>query len=257
MLITKRHVCHGVFLFLETMTTRNRGKEGRDDLLFGASKAQEKIKEAVTDVSYLLSRGFSEKSSIQLVGNRYKLNNRQQKAVQGMSAAASQVSLRKNTEVSTDHLKGQTMIIDGFNIIIILESFLSGAYIFKGVDSCYRDVSSVHGTYKRVQQTQEVLTAVGDFLQEAQVKEVIWVFDQPVSNSGRMKMLLGELSRKRNYPWQSILEYNPDKILAISDHIIASSDAWVLDRAKRWFNLSGTIIENHPSKKSELILLPH
>ena len=239
------------------MTTRNRGKEGRDDLLFGAIKAQEKIKEAVTDVSYLLSRGFSEKSSVQLVGNRYKLNARQQKAVQGMSAAAAQVTQRKNTNLTIDQLKDQTVIIDGFNVIIILESFLSGGYVFKGLDNCYRDVSSVHGTYKRVQQTQEALITVGDFLQEAQVKEVIWVFDQPVSNSGRMKMLLGELSRKRTYPWHITLDYNPDKVLAESSHIVASSDAWILDRAQRWCNLSGTIIETLQTKETNTILLPY
>jgi hypothetical protein len=244
------------FILNIVMTTRNRGKEGRDDLLFGDSKMQGKIKEAVTDVSYLLSRGFSEKSSIQLVGNRYKLNTRQQKAVQGMSAAAPQVSLRKSTNVAIDQLKDQTVIIDGFNIIIILESFFSGAYVFKGVDDCYRDVSSVHGTYKRVQQTQEVLIAVGHLLQEAQVKEVIWVFDQPVSNSGRMKTLLGTLSRKRTYPWRIVLDYNPDKVLAQSDHIIVSSDAWILDRAQRWFNLSGTIIEALQTTDTNTILFP-
>mgnify|MGYP000147379970 CR=1 FL=1 len=239
------------------MPTRNRGKEGPDDLLFGTIKAQEKIKEAVTDVSYLLSRGFSEKSSVQLVGNRYKLNARQQKAVQGMSASAAQVTQRKSTNVTIDQLKDQTVIIDGFNILIILESFLSGGYVFKGVDDCYRDVSSVHGTYKRVQQTQEVLITVGDFLQEAQVKSVIWIFDQPVSNSGRMKTLLGELSRKRTYPWHITLDYNPDKVLAESDHIAASSDAWILDRAQRWFNLSGTIIETLHTKDANTILLPY
>lgn len=237
------------------MTTRNRGKEGRDDLLFGDPKMQHNIKEAVTDVSYLLSRGFSEKSSVQLVGHRYRLNARQQKAAQGMSAATKQVAHRKTTRVSINQLKDQTLVIDAFNILIILESFFSGAYVFKGLDDCYRDVSSVHGTYKRVQQTQEVLIAVGDFLKEAQVKEVIWVFDQPVSNSGRMKMLLGELSRKRNYAWQCILEYNPDKILAESTHIVASSDAWILDRAQRWFNLSGAIIETSQTEKTGTILL--
>jgi len=229
------------------MTTRNRGKEGRDDLLFGDPKMQRNIKEAVTDVSYLLSRGFSEKSSVQLVGHRYRLNTRQQKAVQGMSTTA-------EPTVAVSQLKDQTLIIDAFNILIILESFFSGAYIFKGLDDCYRDVSSVHGTYKRVQQTQDVLIAVGDFLKEAQVKKVIWVFDQPVSNSGRMKMLLGELSRKRTYKWQCILEYNPDKMLAESTHIIASSDAWILDRAQRWFNLSGAIIENFKTQETNTIL---
>lgn len=237
------------------MPTRNRGKEGRDDLLFGDPKMQLKIREAVTDVSYLLSRGFAEKSSVQLVGNRYRLNARQQKAVQGMSASTAQVTQRKSTHVPLDQLKDQTVIIDGFNILIILESFFSGAYVFKGMDDSYRDVSSVHGTYKRVKQTQEVLIAVGDFLQKAQVKEVIWVFDQPVSNSGQMKTLLSTLSRKHTYPWQILLAYNPDKLLAESNHIIASSDAWILDRAAQWFNLSGAIIEVHQTKETHTILL--
>ena len=252
------------------MPTRNRGKEGRDDLLFGDLKMQLKIREAVTDVSYLLSRGFAEKSSVQLVGNRYRLNARQQKAVQGMSASTAQVTQRKSTHVPLDQLKDQTVIIDGFNILIILESFFSGAYVFKGMDDSYRDVSSVHGTYKRVQQTEEVLIAVGDFLQKAQVKEVIWIFDQPVSNSGRMKTLLYTLScrpdrrartclagrQERTYPWQILLEYNPDKILAQSNHIITTSDAWILDRAKQWFNLSGAIIEANQAEKPNTILFP-
>jgi len=58
------------------MTTRNRGKEGSDDKLFGTSKMQQQIKEALQDMSYLLSRDYAEKSAVQLVGNRYRLNVR-------------------------------------------------------------------------------------------------------------------------------------------------------------------------------------
>jgi len=61
------------------MTTRSRGKEGSDDRLFGDKKMQSKMQEAIKDQSYLLSRGFSEKSSLQLVGNRYKLNTTRSK----------------------------------------------------------------------------------------------------------------------------------------------------------------------------------
>jgi len=235
------------------MGLKNRGKEGRDDLLFGAAKMQLKIQDAIADVSYLLSRGYSEKSSVQLAGNRYKLNARQQRAVQGMSASETQISQRRKTQLSADQLKGQTVIIDGFNLIIILESFLSNAYVFKGLDSCYRDLSSVHGTYKRVQQTEKVLTLIGDFLQQMQVNEVLWILDQPVSNSGRMKTMMGTLSRKHDYPWNILLDYNPDKFIAQSDHIGITSDAWILDRVQRWFNLAESIIEQTESENSLLI----
>ncbi|GAB5398862.1 MAG: DUF434 domain-containing protein [Aureisphaera sp.] len=223
---------------------RNRGKEGRDDLLFGTQKVQATIKEAVADMHYLLSRGYAEKSALQLVGNRHRLNVRQQKAVQGMSASAAQIAQRKQTELSLEQLKDQEIAIDGFNLLIILESALSGAYVFKGLDDCYRDLSSVHGTYKRVQQTEGALLWVGDTLMELQTGNVLWYFDQPVSNSGRLKTLLGQLAQEKDYDWTIELDYNPDKLLADSDRVVVSSDAWVLDRAGRWCNLAMELIES-------------
>jgi len=222
---------------------KNRGKEGRDDLLFGAPKMQEKIKEAVTDMRYLLSRGYAQKSSIQFVGYRYRLNARQQQAVQGMSASKQQIEQRQSTGVALGALKGKDIIIDGFNLIIILESALSQAYVFKGLDNCYRDLSSVYGTYKRVQQTEEALLLVGSVLKQAEVSSVLWVLDKPVSNSGRLKTRLRELAEQEQYNWDVILENNPDKYLAESDSIIITSDAWILDRAAIWYNLAGHLIE--------------
>ncbi len=215
--------------------------------MFGTEKAQATLKEAVADMHYLLSRGYAEKSALQLVGNRHRLNVRQQKAVQGMSASIAQISQRKQTELSVEDLKGQLIAIDGFNLLIILESALSGAYVFKGLDDCYRDLSSVHGTYKRVQQTEGALQLVGDTLKELQAGNILWYFDQPVSNSGRLKTLLGELAQEKNYDWTMELDYNPDKLLAETDRVVVSSDAWVLDRAARWSNLAGALIESRIS----------
>lgn len=223
---------------------KNRGKEGRDDLLFGAPKMEEKLKEAVTDMCYLLSRGYAQKSSLQLVGNRYRLNARQQQAVQGMSASKQQIEQRESTCVTLEALKNKDVIIDGFNLIIILESALSQAYIFKGLDKCYRDLSSVYGTYKRVQQTEQALLLICSILKQAEVKSVLWVLDKPVSNSGRLKTKLRELAEQEDYNWDIILENNPDKYIAESDKVVVSSDAWVLDRAIIWCNLAGYVVEN-------------
>lgn len=222
---------------------KNRGKEGRDDLLFGTASSQQKIQEAVTDLSYLLERGFSEKSSLQLVGNRYKLNHRQQRAVQGMSEANSKLELRAKKRVSVAALANQELIIDGFNLLILLESALSDAYLFKGLDGCYRDLSYVHGTYKKVVQTGKAIELVASFLEEHSIKSTTWVFDKPVSNSGRLKTLLRELAEEKGYAWEILLDNNPDKVLASSKKIAVSSDAWILDRAAHWCNLAAYLIE--------------
>lgn len=222
-----------------TAQERNRGKEASDDRLFSADM-QKLIHTAIADLSYLLGRGYAEKSALQLVGNRYKLNSRQQRAVQGMTAAAPQVALRKINEIS--EINGRTVAIDGFNLLIILESALSGAYVFEGMDGCYRDLSGVHGTYKRVQQTDKALTLIGDTLQNMGVSQVNWYFDSPVSNSGRLKTILYEMATQRQYPWDVYLDFNPDKVLAESHDVVVSSDAWILDRAKAWCNLAPKLL---------------
>ena len=109
------------------MATRSRGKEGSDDRLFGDPKMQSKMREAIKDMSYLLSRGFSEKSALALVGNRYKLNNRQQRAVQGMSEAAHKLEKRAANCLVPNQLADKEVMLDGFNVLIMLESALSGA----------------------------------------------------------------------------------------------------------------------------------
>lgn len=235
------------------MATRNRGKEGSDDRLFGNIKTQHKIKDAVVDMNYLLTRGFAEKSSLQLVGNRYRLNVRQQKAVQGMSASNSDLIRRKKQELFKDALYHNTIIIDGFNLLILLESWLSGAYIFKGLDGCYRDLSGVHGSYKRVQKTEDAFNIIATTLASLNVAKVTWVLDQPVSNSGRLKTFIREFAEKHQLNWNAILEYNPDVYLASSKDIVVSSDAWILNEATCWFNLGAYIIEGNTTISSYII----
>lgn len=216
---------------------KNRGKEASDDVLFGASKMQEKLKEAVADMHYFLSRGYGEKATLVLVGNRYRLNSRQQQAVRGMSASQSQIENRKSKETESHNLAGKDIIIDGFNVLILLESILSNAYVFRGLDGFIRDLSSVYGTYKKVKQTAQAIEIVGDFFIKEKIKTAYWLFDKPVSNSGRLKQMIEEIALENHYDWKVELVNNPDKVMAESDLIAITSDAWILDYSKANFNL--------------------
>lgn len=226
------------------MKQRNRGKAPNDDSLFN-DKWQQIFYEAVKDMSYLLSREYGSKASVQIVGNKYRLNARQQKALLGMSASDVSVELRKNKEVFSDALRGKEVIIDGFNLLIILESAISGAYVFKGKDSAYRDVTSVHGGYKKVVQTEAAIVMIGKMLQELGVSKASWYLDAPISNSGRLKTHLREFAERKNYPWEIHLVNNPDKELIASDKIMISSDAWILEDGKQWFNAMDYLLQHH------------
>ncbi len=244
------------------MALRNRGKAPQDILLFN-EKMQGIFYDAVSDLSFLLERGYGSKSSLQLVGNRYRLNARQQKALQGMTASKKSIILRKGKECSEKYLIGKTVIIDGFNLLIILETAISGGFIFKGQDGAYRDVTSVHGGYKRVKKTEEAILTIGKAIKELKIEKAIWYLDAPISNSGRLKTFIREIAEREKFNWEINLDHNPDKVLISSDDIIISSDAWILEEGKKWFNLIGHLIKNHlknvslfhsePSKKIALV----
>ena len=224
------------------MPPRNRGKHPNDDKLFN-QKWRPILKEAVIDLSYLLTKGYGINSALQLVGNRYRLNTRQQKALMRLSANRTKLAQRQAKALSPTLLQGRTVQIDGFNLLILLESALSGAYIFKCLDQTYRDISSVHGSYKRVTKSEEAIIMVGQTLADLAVTKVQWLLDAPVSNSGRLKTKLLEIATIHNFPWEVQLVNNPDADLVISQEIVITSDAWILDGCQTWFNLGAYLID--------------
>ncbi|KMQ58618.1 hypothetical protein ACM46_21595 [Chryseobacterium angstadtii] len=224
------------------MNNRNRGKNTGDDTLFGVQKQLDKLKMGVQDMLYLLSRDYPEKASSELVGNRYKLKTRQIQALRGASASEQQMKNRKLKQLEVSDLKGKVLFLDGFNILILMESLISGAYVFEGLDGCFRDLSGVHGTYKRVNQTQKAIEMIAEFFRKAAVEKLVWIFDKPVSNSGRIKEIVLNYAQENTLNWEAGLEYNPDKFLAENSEIAVSSDAWILDHCKNWFNLTAYLI---------------
>lgn len=232
-------------------TRRNRGKSSEDEALFASSQERSKLKEALKDMHYLLSRGYPVKSSLALTANRYRLKSRQLLALQGMSCSQSEIELRKAKEITGNNLAGATVYLDGFNVLILLETLLSGGYVFKGLDGCYRDISSVHGTYRKVNQTETGLIMIGKLFEELGAEKIIWIFDTPVSNSGKLKVLCYEIAEQYGFKWECFLENSPDKYLVQEQRLVCSSDAWILNECTVWFNLGAWIIRTFLEKNSD------
>lgn len=236
-------------------TRRNRGKDPEDDALFSPAHEQEKLLTALDDMHYLLSKDYPPRATLALVGNRYRLRQRQILALQGMACSADDIILRRKKQISSADVEGKTIYLDGFNVLIVMETLLSGGFVFKGLDGCYRDISSVHGSYKRIRQTENVLITIGSALQKLGAGEVIWIFDAPISNSGRLKTLCYEIATQHGFAWNIYLDHAPDKYLIAENRLIASSDAWVLNYCHHWFNLLGYLIEHVLSGSREMNII--
>jgi hypothetical protein len=156
--------------------------------------------------------------------------------------------------VAAEQLADQRLAIDGFNCLITIESALSGGVVLKGRDGAYRDLASVHGSYRRVEETAPAVLELGARLSELRPSAVIWHLDRPVSNSGRLRRLLEEAAASHDWPWEVVLSADPDRLLIGEKAVLASSDSWVLDRSQRWIDLPGLVVELGPVRETAWIV---
>jgi hypothetical protein len=219
----------------------HRGPHPQDAKLFSPDKI-DALQMALADFSLLLTKGYAGKSALKLVGDKFSLTERQRLAIMRSACSDQQMVSRKQREVKIAEIAGQPVAIDGYNVLITVEAAMSGGVIFKGRDGCFRDLASIHGTYRKVTETIPAVELIGDFLKGIGVANALWLLDSPVSNSGRLKTLIGELSRKNNWDWQIRLSLSPDFELTKTDLIVVSSDSVVLDGCRRWTNLAAEII---------------
>lgn len=220
----------------------HRGPHPADAKLF-APEAIPDLQLATADFSLLLTKGYAEKSALKLVGDKFSLTERQRLAVMRSACSDQHLASRNQRCVAIRNLVGEGIAIDGYNVLITVEAAMSGACVFKGRDGCFRDLASIHGTYRKVTETIPALQLVGRFLKEIGISEAIWLLDSPVSNSGRLKTLIGELARDGNWNWEIELHMSPDAELKKTDAVVASSDSVVLDGCKKWVNLATEIIK--------------
>lgn len=220
---------------------KHRGKHPNDDQDF-ATKWHSIFAAASGDLSFLLGRGYGEKSALALVGNRYQLNSRQQRALSLITCPSDKIATRKSKHLLPSDLSQKSILIDGYNLLILLEVALSGGYIFKAQDGLCRDIASIHGTYKKVEETIPALQLVDEVLKELNVEHTQWYFDSPVSNSGRLKTIIYELATQNKSNWDVDLVFNPDTTLVEQQGICITADGWILDEVQQFFDLGAYII---------------
>lgn len=221
---------------------RHRGSHPDDARLFGREQ-RPALQQAAAELAWLLDRGYALRSSLALVGDRHDLTQRQRLALARCSTDATRCERRHRHEVSAAKIADAELWIDGYNLLISIEAALGGGVILAGRDGCYRDLASLHGTYREVTETIPALQLIGETLASWHVRQCHWCLDRPVSNSGRLRMLMLELASAGGLSWEVQLEFDPDTLLARSPAVVVSSDSVILDRCATWFNAARAIID--------------
>jgi len=225
-------------------TRTHRGPHPDDARLFGPP-ARPTLREATSDLSWLLTRGYVNPSALKLVGDRFRLSARQRTAVERAACSDADLDRREAHRVGPERLAGRVLWLDGYNVLTTIEAALAGGVILAARDGAYRDMASMHGSYRKVDETRPAVELLGRVIAALGVAECRWYLDRPVSNSGRLKKVIDQMAADQGWTWAVELVPDPDSILAKTDRIVATADSVILDRCRAWFNLARETVTRH------------
>ncbi|MEP7119447.1 MAG: DUF434 domain-containing protein [Byssovorax sp.] len=218
-----------------------RAAQPVDAVLF-VGEGLARVRAAAHDLSWLLSRDYSVTAALKLTGDRYELDARQRIAAR-RSACSDQARARRLALLRDPaSLRGQVLLVDGFNVLTTLEAALGGAVILAGRDGCYRDMEGIHGSYRDVPETRAAVDLLIDYTASLGISRCSVLLDRPVSHSGALKALLLEICAERGASWEVSLVNDPDRELRAAQECVATADSAVIDDAVGWLNLAREII---------------
>ena len=201
------------------------------------------FRDACGDFKQLRDKGYPEKASLKLVGDRYDLTREQRNCLFRGIVPSERAGARRRKIAQLKEVTGAPLGIDWYNVLITVESYLRGVTLFISEDGVVRDSSATHGSYRWTGVTeravQEIVQAAGA-LGPGRIDAFL---DAPIAFSGAMAE---ELRRRLSTCGCSVsvsLSHSADYPLKSFEGLVASSDSVILDAAAQVVDLPRYVLE--------------
>lgn len=197
--------------------------------------------EATGDLRYLLGRGYGRISAVKFVGDRYQLSKEQRLLLyRGVyPPGLAETHLRKL--VTPSAVVGRSLAVDGYNVLITINTALKGEPVFLCDDGFVRDSSETHSSACR-EDLSEPLRLTLLPLQSLRPSAVFFIFDRLISRSGELSKKVALKMKEHGIPGGASTATSADFEVLKRGEVVSSSDSVVIDKASEVFDLAGYVI---------------
>jgi hypothetical protein len=202
------------------------------------------------DFRYLLNHGYPRKPALDLVGNRYVLTFEQRHLLHRGVFADADAQSRRRRKHALGQIQGSNLAIDGYNVLITVEAGLCGRPLVLADDGFTRDISGLSGNFRQTETTEQALALIFNELKRAKPKQILFLFDSPISKSGALAEKVRRRLTEASLPGDALAVKVPEKILIGFPGVVATSDTAIIDASKEVLDLAGHILRISVKPKS-------
>lgn len=202
-----------------------------------------KVREAAYDFRFLLNRNYRRKNALEFVSNKYLLSKRERNFLARAIFSEFESKERYDKLVDIDRIEGEYLVIDGYNVLITVESILSEDFdhVVLCDDNVVRDLNAVFGKYKFSKVTEMALTQIFILISKYKPFNIVFFLDSPVSFSGKLAELIKDIITDIGLKGVIKLSNNVDmeikELIDENDGIVATSDSAIIDKADKFVDI--------------------
>jgi len=193
------------------------------------SEILRRLEAPLLDIRYLLDRKYPKKSAITYVSNRYGLTKDERNILTRIACEKDISNNRKRKIVSIEFIRDKNLFIDGYNVLITVESLILGYPVFLCDDGILKDVRSLFRRYKIGFMTKEALSMIEMITSKYTPKEIVIIFDSQISRSGDLSKMARDIFDKDNCLVFTSKDTDKEIMENSRKGIIATSDGMIID----------------------------
>jgi hypothetical protein len=208
----------------------------------------EGLRRAATEVRYLLDRDYPSGPAIRFVSDHHRLPQESRFVLTRVTVPSALAASRKDKQIFVRGLWGRTIAIDGYNVLITVESLIVGAPVYLCDDGFLRDTRGIFRRYRSSDQTTLALNEILSILKEAGVGRAEVLLDQQISKSGTLAARIRYMMAEHDVPGCAKTAKETDRRLKLASSPVATGDGAIIDAVTEVVDLPAEVAKRRHIK---------
>jgi hypothetical protein len=216
---------------------------------FSGPYLREKLLKPARDIRSLLRWGYPKFATISFVATHSQLSIEERYILTRVIMPPDRVVSRINKKVACTDIKDKDLLLDGYNVLLSVDSLLKKEPLWFCDDGYIRDTRYYFSKSKQAEDIEESLDLVLKFLSEAYPKSALFLLDAQISRSGELAGLIRRKMKEYGIPGEARTSKTADFELKSEGGnsekylIVATSDGIVIDSVMQVLDIPACLME--------------